>query len=58
MPSAVNLHRVVATKGLQAFVEPDAVANWLPPFSFTTCYLGWQESLSKLPKLLEPEINQ
>jgi uncharacterized protein YndB with AHSA1/START domain len=30
---------------------PDAI----PP---ETCYLGWQESLRNLAKLVEPEINQ
>lgn len=147
MPGTVNLHRVLATKPekvFRAFVEPDAIASWLPPFgflctvheleakvggrhrmsfrNFTTgashafggvykefvpgerlvytdsfddpslpgemtvtvslksvsvgtevtieqsgipdlipveaCYLGWQESLRKLAKLVEPEINQ
>lgn len=147
MPSTVTLHRVLATKPekvYRAFVEPDAVASWLPPFGFTctvhklnakvggehrmsfrnfttggshsfggtykelvpgeklvytdsfddanlpgemtvtvilkavsvgtdvqieqkgipdlipveACYLGWQESLRKLAKLVEPEINQ
>ncbi len=147
MPSTVTLHRVLATrpeKVFRAFVEPDAVASWLPPFGFTctvheldakvggkhrmsfrnfttgsshsfggtykelvpgerlvytdkfddpnllgemtvtvnlkavsvgtevsieqsgipdvipreACYLGWQESLRKFAKLVEPEINQ
>jgi uncharacterized protein YndB with AHSA1/START domain len=147
MPNTVRLHRVLATrpeKVYRAFVEPDAVASWLPPFgflctvheldaskggkhrmsfrNFTTgnshsfggtylelipgeklvytdsfddpgmpgemkvtvtlkavsvgtelsveqqgisdvipveaCYLGWQESLRKLAKLVEPEINE
>ena len=147
MPSTVKLHRVLATKPekvFRAFVEPDAIASWLPPNgfvctvheleakvggmhkmsfrNFTTggshsfrgtyreivpgerlvytdrfddanlpgemtttvtlkavsvgtevsieqqgipdvipreaCYLGWQESLRKLAKLVEPEINQ
>jgi uncharacterized protein YndB with AHSA1/START domain len=146
MPSTVKLHRVLATKPervFRAFVEPDAIASWLPPNgfvctvheleakvggkhrmsfrNFTTggshsfggtykeivpgerlvytnrfddanlpgemtttvtlkavsvgtevsieqqgipdvipreaCYLGWQESLRKLAKLVEPEIN-
>jgi uncharacterized protein YndB with AHSA1/START domain len=37
MPSTVRLHRVLATrpeKVYRAFVEPDAVASWLPPFGF------------------------
>ncbi len=147
MPGTVNLHRVFAAKPekvYRAFVEPDAVASWLPPFGFTctvhqlearkggkhrmsfrnfttgdshsfggtylqlvpgetlvytdtfddpnlqgemkvtvtlknvsvgtemtvvqegipdlippeACYLGWQESLRKLAKLVEPEITQ
>jgi len=147
MPNTVRLHRVFATqpeKVYRAFIEPDAVASWLPPFGFTctvheleanvggqhrmsfrnfttgnshsfggkylelvpgerlvytdkfddpnlpgemkvtvilksvsvgtevsitqegipdlipveACYLGWQESLRKLAKLVEPEITQ
>ena len=147
MPNTVRLHRVIAAapeKVYRAFLEPDAVASWLPPYgflctvheldaqeggrhrmsfrNFTTgdshafggeylelrpgarlvytdrfddanlpgemtvtvalkavsvgadisieqagvpdvipleaCYLGWQQSLEKLAKLVEPEINQ
>lgn len=147
MPSTVKLHRVLTTqpeKVFRAFVEPDAIASWLPPNgflctvheldarvggthrmsfrNFTTgnshgfggtylelvpgerlvytdrfddpnlpgeitvtvtlkavsvgtemsieqagipdmippeaCYLGWQECLRKLAKLVEPEINE
>lgn len=147
MTSTVKLHRVFTTrpdKVYRAFVEPDAIASWLPPNGFTctvheldarvggkhrmsfrnfttgaghsfggvykdlvpgerlvytdsfddpnlpgemtvtvtlaavsvgtevhieqqgipdiipreACYLGWQESLRKLAKLVEPEINQ
>ena len=146
MSSTIRLHRVIATKPdklYRAFIEPDAIASWLPPFgyvctvheldakvggrhrmsfrNFTTgkshafggtylelvpgerivytdrfedpnvpeemrvtvnlkavsvgtelhieqqgvpdmipaeaCYLGWQDSLFKLAKLVEPEIN-
>jgi uncharacterized protein YndB with AHSA1/START domain len=38
MSSTVRLHRVFAArpeKVYRAFVEPDAVASWLPPFGFT-----------------------
>ena len=38
MPSTITLHRVLATKPekvYRAFVEPDAVAGWLPPNGFT-----------------------
>ncbi len=147
MPYTIRLHRVIAAKPeklYRAFLEPDAVASWLPPWgflctvheleakvggryrmsfrNFTTgqshsfggtylelipgqrlvytdgfddpnlpgemkvtvdlkqvsvgteitieqqgvpdvipaeaCYLGWQDSLHKLAKLVEPEINQ
>lgn len=37
MPSTITLHRVLAArpeKVFRAFVEPDAVASWLPPFGF------------------------
>lgn len=38
MPNTVNLHRVFTAKPeklYRAFLEPDAVASWLPPFGFT-----------------------
>lgn len=38
MPGTVTLHRVLATgpeKVFRAFVEPDAIASWLPPNGFT-----------------------
>ncbi len=37
MPSTVKLHRVLTTqpeKVFRAFVEPDAIASWLPPNGF------------------------
>jgi uncharacterized protein YndB with AHSA1/START domain len=37
MPNTIHLHRVLAAKPqkvFRAFVEPDAVASWLPPFGF------------------------
>lgn len=37
MPNTINLHRVLTTtpeKVFRAFVEPDAVASWLPPNGF------------------------
>lgn len=37
MPNTVHLHRVLTTtpdKVFRAFVEPDAIASWLPPFGF------------------------
>lgn len=38
MPNTVTLHRILAAKPekvYRAFLEPDAVASWLPPFGFT-----------------------
>jgi uncharacterized protein YndB with AHSA1/START domain len=38
MPNTVRLHRVLMTrpeKVYRAFLEPDAVAKWLPPNGFT-----------------------
>lgn len=38
MPNTVRLHRVLTTtpeKVYRAFLEPDAVAKWLPPNGFT-----------------------
>ena len=38
MPSTVKLHRVLTAKPekvFRAFIEPDAVASWLPPNGFT-----------------------
>lgn len=38
MPNTVRLHRVITTKPdkvYRAFIEPDAVAKWLPPNGFT-----------------------
>lgn len=38
MPNTVRLHRILATrpdKLYRAFIEPDALAKWLPPNGFT-----------------------
>lgn len=37
MPSTIHLHRVLTTDPLKvyrAFIEPDAIASWLPPYGF------------------------
>ncbi|MCB9947327.1 MAG: SRPBCC family protein [Rhodospirillaceae bacterium] len=37
MPNTIRLHRVIAAKPekvYRAFVEPDAIASWIPPFGF------------------------
>ena len=51
--NSVTLHRVLKAtpeKIYRAFTEPNA------PTLTEMCYLGWQESLDKLKKLVEPEI--
>ena len=38
MPNTVRLHRVLRTKPerlYRAFLDPDAMAKWLPPYGFT-----------------------
>ncbi len=38
MPSTIRLHRVLRAKPekvYRAFLEPDAMAKWLPPYGFT-----------------------
>jgi uncharacterized protein YndB with AHSA1/START domain len=38
MPNTIRLHRVLRTtpeKVYRAFLEPDAMAKWLPPYGFT-----------------------
>jgi len=38
MPSTIRLHRVIAAKPqkiYRAFLEPDAIASWIPPYGFT-----------------------
>lgn len=37
MPSTIKLHRVLTAAPLKvyrAFIEPDAIASWLPPYGF------------------------
>ena len=37
MPSTIKLHRVLTAPPLKvyrAFIEPDAIASWLPPYGF------------------------
>jgi len=41
--------------GTEMNIEQAGVPDMIPP---EACYLGWQESLRKLAKLVEPEINQ
>ncbi len=41
--------------GTEMTVEQQGIPDVIP---LEACYLGWQESLQKLAKLVEPEINQ
>ena len=41
--------------GTEVSIEQQGIPDVIPP---EACYLGWQESLRKLAKLVEPEINQ
>jgi uncharacterized protein YndB with AHSA1/START domain len=41
--------------GTDVNIEQEGVPDVIP---LEACYLGWQESLRKLAKLVEPEINQ
>ncbi|MEZ5810956.1 MAG: SRPBCC family protein [Rhizobiaceae bacterium] len=41
--------------GTEVTIEQQGIPDVIP---LEACYLGWQESLRKLAKLVEPEINQ
>lgn len=41
--------------GTEVQIEQQGVPDMIPA---EACYLGWQESLQKLAKLVEPDINQ
>lgn len=41
--------------GTDLSIEQDGVPDMIPP---EACYLGWQDSLNKLARLVEPEINE
>jgi uncharacterized protein YndB with AHSA1/START domain len=41
--------------GTEINIEQAGIPDMIPP---EACYLGWQESLRKLARLVEPEINQ
>ena len=53
MKTTVTLKAV--SVGTEMTVEQQGVPDVIPVES---CYLGWQESLRKLAKLVEPEISQ
>jgi hypothetical protein len=41
--------------GTEVNIAQEGVPDLIPA---EACYLGWQESLRKLARLVEPEINQ
>lgn len=41
--------------GTEMSIEQEGIPDVIP---LEACYLGWQESLRKLARLVEPEINQ
>ncbi|HYC87019.1 MAG TPA: SRPBCC family protein [Chryseosolibacter sp.] len=51
MITAVSLRKTVA--GTEIKITQDGIPDAIPA---EMCYLGWQESLEKLAKLVEPEI--
>lgn len=51
MQVTVNLKRV--SVGTEISIVQEGVPDVIPP---EACYLGWQESLAQLKKLVEPEI--
>jgi uncharacterized protein YndB with AHSA1/START domain len=44
-----------ASVGTEVSIVQEGVPDVIPP---EACYLGWQESLRNLARLVEPEINQ
>jgi uncharacterized protein YndB with AHSA1/START domain len=53
MRVTVNLKSV--SVGTEIHIEQQGVPDVIPP---EACYFGWQESLQKLARLVEPNINQ
>ncbi len=53
MTVTVTIKKVLV--GAEVNIVQEGVPDMIPP---EACYLGWQESLKKLAKLVEPEINQ
>jgi hypothetical protein len=52
-----RVHRASPYRVYRAFLDPDAMAKWLPPvIPVEACYLGRQESLLLLTQLVEAEI--
>jgi hypothetical protein len=53
MRTTVKLKAV--SVGTEVNIEQEGIPEMIPP---EACYLGWQDSLHKLEKLVVPEINQ
>jgi uncharacterized protein YndB with AHSA1/START domain len=53
MQVTVTLKKVLV--GTEVTIVQEGVPDIIPP---EACYLGWQQSLLNLAKLVEPEINQ
>ena len=53
MTVTVTLRKVVC--GTELNIVQEGIPDLIPP---EACYLGWQESLQNLAKLVVPEINQ
>ena len=51
MTTSVSLRKTIA--GTEIKIFQDGIPAAIPA---EMCYLGWQESLEKLAKLVEPEI--
>lgn len=51
----VTVRLKAVSVGTDIEIEQDGVPDVIPP---EACYLGWQESLYKLARLVEPEINE
>lgn len=51
MITAVSLRKTIV--GTEIKIQQDGIPDAIPA---EMCYLGWQESLDKLAKLVEPEI--
>jgi hypothetical protein len=49
----IKLHRPSISCGTELTIVQDGVSAAIPP---SACYLGWQESLILLAKLVEAEI--
>jgi uncharacterized protein YndB with AHSA1/START domain len=56
---AADIVVTVTLKKVSVGTELDIVQEGLPDIiPVEACYLGWQESLRNLARLVEPEINQ